>query len=85
MLLFFIILGMYLESVTIKVDEALKRRMEGVDENWSAYLRDAIRERVEREERRKAATALVTNLRTGKYKVPSGFINSVIRETRDSS
>ncbi len=50
---------MYLESVTIKVDEELKRRMEGVDENWSAYLRDAIRERVEREERWKAAKALL--------------------------
>jgi predicted transcriptional regulator len=76
---------MYLESVTIKVDEELKRRMEGIDENWSAYLRDAIRERVEREERKKAAAALAANLRSGKFKVPSGFVNSVIREMRDSS
>ena len=76
---------MYLESVTIKVDEELKRRMEGVDENWSAYLRDAIRARVEREERRKAAKALLDDLGTGKMRVPSGFINSVLREMRDAS
>jgi len=74
-----------LESVTIKVDAELKRRMEGVDENWSAYLRDAIKERVEQEERRRAAAALLENLKTGKFKVPDGFINSVIRETRDST
>ena len=74
-----------MESVTIKVDEELNRRMEGVDENWSAYLRDAIRERVEREERRKAAKALYDELGTGKARVPRGFINSVLREMRDAS
>ncbi len=74
-----------MESVTIKVDEGLKRRMEGVDENWSAYLRDAIRERVEREERKRAARALYEELGTGKTRVPSGFINSTLREMRDAS
>ena len=74
-----------MESVTIKVDEELKRRMEEVDENWSAFIRDAIRERVEQEERRKAAKALLDNLRSGRFKVPNGFINSVIRETRDTT
>jgi len=73
-----------LETVTIKVDEELKRRMEMVEENWSAYLRDAIRKRIEQEQRRKAAERLLTDLRTSPKKVPSGFINEVIREARET-
>jgi len=76
---------MYLETVTIKVDEELKRRMEVVKENWSAYLREAIRERVECEERRRAAEKLLSGLKAGKRRVPEGFVNSVIRETRESA
>lgn len=37
------------------------------------------------EERRKAAAKLLANLGTGMFKVPSGFINSVIRATRDAT
>ena len=75
---------MLLETVTIKVDEELKRRMEGVNENWSAYLREAIRNRVEHEERRRAAERLLSDLRAGKRRVSRGFVDSVIRETRES-
>lgn len=73
-----------MKTVTIKVDEELKRRMEGVKENWSAYLREAIRDRVEREERRRAAERLLSDLRAGRRRVPKGFVNSAIRETRES-
>jgi predicted nucleic acid-binding protein len=38
-----------LETVTIKVDEEPKRRMELGEENWSAYLREAIRKRIKQE------------------------------------
>ena len=73
-----------METVTIKVDEELKRRMDTVEENWSAFLRDAIRKRIEQEQRRKAAESLLKDLRTSPRKVPSGFINSSIREARDT-
>ena len=76
-------MGTTLETVTIKVDEELKRRMETVEENWSAYLRDAIRKRIDEEQRRKAAETLLTDLRTSPKKVPSGFINATIREARE--
>jgi len=75
---------MYLETVTIKVDEELKRRMKEVKENWSAYLRDAIRRRVEREERARATGKLLDDLRAGRRSVPAGFINKAIREDRES-
>ena len=72
-----------METVTIKVDEELKRRMKEVDENWSAYLRDAIRKRLEQEESKRAAERLLKGLRTGRRRVPRGFINEAIREGRD--
>jgi predicted transcriptional regulator len=74
-----------LETVTIKVEEDLKRKMEAIKENWSAYLREAIRRRVEQEERKKAAETLLEGLKTNSMKVPEGFINTVIRETRESN
>jgi predicted transcriptional regulator len=74
-----------MDTVTIKVEEDLKRKMEGIKENWSAYLRDAIRRRVEQEERKKAAETLLEGLKTDAMKVPEGFVDSIIRETRESS
>ena len=74
-----------MDTVTIKVEEDLKRKMEGIKENWSAYLREAIRRRVEQEERKKAAETLLEDLKTDAMKVPMGFVDSVIRETRESS
>lgn len=74
-----------METVTIKVDEDLKRKMEGIKENWSAYLREAIRTRVEQEERREAAETLLEGLEGNPMKVPAGFIDTVIRETRETS
>jgi predicted transcriptional regulator len=74
-----------MDTVTIKVEEDLKRKMEGIKENWSAYLREAIRRRVEQEERKKAAETLLAGLKTDAMKVPEGFVDSIIRETRESS
>ena len=74
-----------METVTIKVEDDLKRKMEGIKENWSAYLREAIRRRVEQEERREAAEELLRGLEGDAMKVPKGFVDSVIRETRESS
>ncbi len=74
-----------MDTVTIKVEEELKRRMEGVKENWSAYLRESIRKRVEQEERRQAAEKMLEGLKGDALKVPEGFIDSVIRETRETS
>ena len=39
-----------------------------------------IRRRIELEERKKAAERLLSDLREGKRKVPSGFVNEAIRE-----
>ncbi len=71
-------------TVTFKVDPELKKRMSEVGENWSAYLRDAIRQRLEMEERRNAARRLLDDMEAKKRRVPPGFIEATIREARDS-
>jgi len=67
-------------TITVKVDDRLRKRMALVTINWSRYVRQAIVERIEREERKKAAQGLLEGLR--KHVVPKGFINQAIRETR---
>ena len=73
---------MTLGTVTIKVDEELRKRMRSVSINWSDYIRNAIRRRVDMEERRRAAERLLEDLRAGKHVVPKGFIDQSIREMR---
>lgn len=73
-----------MEVITIKVDKELKKRMKGVRINWSEYIRDAIRRKIELEERKEAARKLLQDLRDKKHVVPKDFINKSIREIRES-
>ena len=75
---------MLLHTVTVKVDEELKRKMGVVRINWSEYIREAIRRRVELEERRRAAERLLEGLKMRKHVAPKGFINKTIREMREA-
>lgn len=75
---------MLLGTITVKVDEYLKKRMSKVKINWSEYIREAIRRRVEIEEKREAAEKLLESLKARKHVVPSGFINETIREMREA-
>ncbi|MEM3365791.1 MAG: hypothetical protein QXM93_05160 [Candidatus Methanomethyliaceae archaeon] len=71
-------------TVTVKVDEDLKKMMGMLKINWSEYIREAIRRRVEMEVRRRAAEKLLEGLRAGRHVVPKGFINETIREVREA-
>jgi hypothetical protein len=80
--LFPLLLVMLLNTVTVKVNERLKRKMGTVKINWSEYIRDAIQRRVELEERRSAGGKLLEDLKAKKHVAPKGFINETIREMR---
>ena len=69
-------------TITVKVDDRLRKRMSQVAINWSRFLRESIAERIEREERKKAARELLEDIRTRKRVTPRGFINQTIREAR---
>jgi len=73
-----------LNTVTVKVDEELRKKMGSVKINWSEYIREAIRQRIELEERRKAAEKLLEGLKTGKPIAPKGFIKKTLRELREA-
>lgn len=75
---------MLLRTVTVKVDEELKRKMSAIKVNWSEYIRETIRRRVELEERRSAAKKLLESLKMKKHVAPKGFINKTIREMRET-
>ena len=72
-----------MRTVTIKLDDQLKKKMAAVAINWSEYIRRAIAERVEREERREAAAKLLDSLQQGFHRVPKGFVNEAIRKARE--
>ena len=72
-----------MRTVTIKLDDKLKRKMSAVAINWSEYIRRAIVERVEREERKEAAAQLLDSLQRGSHRVPKGFVNETIRKARE--
>ena len=68
--------------VTVKVDDKLKKRMGTVKINWSEYIREAIRRRVELEEKKVAVRRLLEGLEKREGRVPEGFINETIRGVR---
>lgn len=70
-------------TVTVKIDDYLKKGDEKVKINWSEYIREAIKRRIEIEEKREAAEKLLEGLRVRKHTAPSGFINETIREMRE--
>jgi len=72
-----------LGTVSVKVDEDLRQRMRSVRVNWSEYIREAIRRRVELEARRSAAEKLLEGLKAGRHVAPKGFIDEAIREMRE--
>jgi hypothetical protein len=74
---------MLLGTVSVKVDEGLKRMMRSVRVNWSEYIREAIRRRVELEARRSAAEKLLEDLKARKHVAPKGFIDETIRDMRE--
>ena len=71
-----------MRTITVKVDDRLRKRMAEVTINWSRYIRESIAERIEREERKKAAQELLVDIRTRKHVAPRGFVNQTIREAR---
>ena len=71
-------------TITVKVDEDLKKKMKSVKINWSDYIRRSIRQRIDLEERKDAARNLIHRLNERKHKVPKGFIDRTLREVRDS-
>lgn len=71
-------------TITVKVDEDLKKRMKKIEINWSDYIRRSIRQKIDLEDRKEAARNIIGRLNERKYEIPKGFIDRTLREARDS-
>ncbi len=68
---------------SISLPGGLKREMDRVEVNWSAFLRQAIEKRLEYEEERDVAEAVLINERL-RRKAPKGWDSGrVVRAWRD--
>lgn len=71
-----------LARTSISLPESLKRQMETVDVNWSAFVREAIAQRLKHEGERDVAEAVLINERL-RRKPPKGWDSTqVIRYWR---
>lgn len=61
-------------TLTIRVPDELKKRMDEVDENWSEILRDAVEERL-RTLRRRRAAAQMDRLREAHFRRTGRYAN----------
>lgn len=73
-----------MSSLSVRVEEDLKKEMTALDINWSEYIRETIKARIAEEKRRKAGEELLMSLEKGEHRVPEGFINDAIRRTRET-
>jgi len=73
-----------MSSVSVRVEDDLKKEMSALDVNWSEYIREAIRAKIAAEKRRKAGERLLTSLEKNENRVPDGFINEAIRTARET-
>lgn len=73
-----------LVNISVRVDEKLKKEMEELKEvNWSEIIREAIRLRINQEEQKNLAKAVLLNEKIRKS-APKGYDSTnIIREWRE--
>jgi len=73
-----------MKIVAVRVPEEIKKKMKDVPEDWSGYIRKAIEERINIEERKRILRE-VKKLLKDVPKAPKGTAAKLIREMRDSA
>lgn len=70
--------------VTVRVDEETKRKMKQIKINWSEFIRNAIKNKIEEERRRNLARAVLINERIKKKSAGEPRAEEIIRAFRES-
>ena len=68
--------------ITVKIPSELKKKMKQVKVNWSEYIRDSIRKKID-EQKLKVASARIDEVRNRTKLVPTEELVSWIREDRE--
>jgi Arc/MetJ-type ribon-helix-helix transcriptional regulator len=68
--------------ITVKIPSELKKKMKQIKVNWSEYIRDSIQKKID-EQKMKAASAKLDEVRARVKPVPTEELVSWIRESRE--
>ncbi len=69
--------------ITIRVDEETKKMMKEIKVNWSDFIRNAIRMKVEEEKRKNLAKAVLINEKIRKKSRGEARAEEIIRKFRE--
>jgi Arc/MetJ-type ribon-helix-helix transcriptional regulator len=69
--------------ITVRIDDETRRMMREVKVNWSDFIRNAIRRKVEEERRRNLARAVLINERLRRASRGEAKAEEIIRKFRD--
>jgi hypothetical protein len=81
MYIFLIHMGQ-IDVITVKVPSELKKKMKQININWSEYIRESIKKKID-EQRLKAASVKLDEVRMRAKPVPTDELISWIREDRE--
>jgi len=70
-------------TITVRVDEETKKLMRQIRINWSEFIRNAIRTKIEEERRRNLAKAVLLNEKLRKKSGGEPKAEEIIRMFRD--
>ncbi|MEM4576696.1 MAG: hypothetical protein QW701_04455 [Candidatus Nezhaarchaeales archaeon] len=69
--------------ITVRVDEETKRQMKLIKINWSEFIRNAIKSKIEEEKRRNLAKAVLINEEFKKRSLGEPKAEEIIRAFRE--
>jgi len=69
--------------ITIRIDERTKKMMEKIKISWSEFIRNAIRNKIDEEERKNLARAVLINEKIRKKSKGEAKAEEIIRKFRD--
>ncbi len=69
--------------ITVRIDDETKKLMNEIRINWSEFIREAIRKKIEEEKNRNLAKAILINERLRKKSKGEAKAEEIIRQFRE--
>ncbi|MEM2084119.1 MAG: hypothetical protein QXY18_00525 [Nitrososphaerota archaeon] len=69
--------------ITVRINEEIKKMMKKIDINWSEFIREAIKNKIEEEKRKNLAKAVLINEKIRKKSKGEMKAEEIIRKFRD--
>ncbi|MGC8578221.1 MAG: hypothetical protein ACP5HX_10150 [Thermoproteota archaeon] len=69
--------------ITVRVDEEIKKMMKEIKINWSDFIRDAIKSKIDEEKRKNLAKAVLINEKLKRKSKGEAKAEEIIRKFRE--